>query len=295
MKFDIPNPCSADWNKMKIGIQSRYCNSCEKSVVDFTEKTREEILTYLLMHKHQRVCGHIRRSQLDFKHEEIMVVIDGMTRQEKKTNLPFYILCAGALILSSCSTEPTTTGKITSPVETVDTVVIEDSTTQPKIGKVCVDSIPESPFKPPVLHTIGEIIDGDVILVDSIEEPIEFDSADAAREQALLEQQVHQFVEVMPEYPGGVDSLMDFLKTNVQYPKMEKEMGIEGVVVVQFIVEKTGELSNFKIVKPVKGGPNFDKEVLRVMRLMQNWTPGTQQGRPVRVQYHLPVRFRLKN
>ena len=57
MKFDIPNPCSEDWNKMKIGLNARHCDSCAKDVIDFTQQSREEILTYLLMHNGERdVC-----------------------------------------------------------------------------------------------------------------------------------------------------------------------------------------------------------------------------------------------
>ena len=99
-------------------------------------------------------------------------------------------------------------------------------------------------------------------------------------------------VEQMPQFAGGDMALMEFLAQNVRYPKEAVDSAWQGRVVVQFIVEKDGAISNAKVVKSVK--PVLDAEALRVVNEMPKWTPGKQDGKPIRVQYHIPVTFRLQ-
>ena len=98
-------------------------------------------------------------------------------------------------------------------------------------------------------------------------------------------------VDVMPEFPGGMNALMKFLSDNLVYPHPLREVDIEGNVIVEFIVGKDGSLSNFTVLR----SPHslLSNEVLRVVKLMPNWTSGTLQGKIVRVQSVLPVMFQL--
>jgi len=98
-------------------------------------------------------------------------------------------------------------------------------------------------------------------------------------------------VEQMPEFPGGQVEMMKFLSTNVKYPQEAMEKGIQGRVVVQFIIEKDGSITESKVVKKVN--EHLDAEALRVVSEMPKWTPGKQRGKEVRVKYTLPVTFRL--
>ncbi|MFT5724375.1 MAG: protein TonB [Bacteroidia bacterium] len=301
MKFNIPNPCSEDWNKMKIGLNARHCDSCEKDVIDFTQQSREEILTYLLMHNGERVCGHIRRSQLDFTYNEIMFVINGMTTNEKKSNLPFYILCMGALLLSSCK-NGTTTGKIDS-THVMDSIVQTDSHLVHS-RKAVQDTLTKDTIVPKEVEKIGKIIQpaplpvGIIMTGEVIEGDIDFDpqeiiDGDMEMEIVEPEEEILQFAEVMPEFPGGINALMTYLKANVKYPPLEKENGIQGTLVAEFVVTELGNIENVKIVRSLQGAPTFNQEVIRVINTMPNWKPGTQSGKPVKVRYHLPVTFKL--
>ena len=101
-------------------------------------------------------------------------------------------------------------------------------------------------------------------------------------------------VDVMPEFPGGTDSLMKFLQDSLVYPFKAQVKGREGVVVIGFIVEQDGRLTNFTVDKS-SGYPLLDDEALRVVKLMPNWSPGKQNGKYVRVRFRLPVNFSLKN
>ena len=95
----------------------------------------------------------------------------------------------------------------------------------------------------------------------------------------------------MPQFPGGPSALFEYLSNNLQYPVVAEENGVQGRVIVTFIVEKDGSISNAKVVKAVD--PSLDKEAIRLVESMPNWIPGKQNGEPVRVKYTVPVTFRL--
>ena len=98
-------------------------------------------------------------------------------------------------------------------------------------------------------------------------------------------------VEQMPEFPGGAAGMMKFIAENVKYPEEAYSKGIEGRVLVQFIIEKDGSVTNVKVIKKVNDA--IDAEAVRVVKAMPKWKPGKQNGREVRVKYTIPVSFRL--
>lgn len=105
------------------------------------------------------------------------------------------------------------------------------------------------------------------------------------------ENAIFQVVETQPEFPGGMAELMKYLQKNTRYPKVCKEQGLQGRVIVQFVVNTDSTISDVNVIKPVN--PHFDEEALRVVKAMPKWKPGTQRGEPVRVRFFLPVTFRL--
>ena len=98
-------------------------------------------------------------------------------------------------------------------------------------------------------------------------------------------------IDVYPRFPGGDDARLAFLKRNVRYPQTALQSGIQGVVVVVFIIETDGTLSNVRIERSVPGG--CDEESVRVVRMMPRWEPGKRQGKAVRVMVRMPVVFRI--
>ncbi|MBQ8606775.1 MAG: energy transducer TonB, partial [Bacteroidaceae bacterium] len=98
--------------------------------------------------------------------------------------------------------------------------------------------------------------------------------------------------EKMPEFPGGTAELMKWLVQNIKYPTICQKNGIQGRVIVQFVVDKDGVICDPYVIKGVD--PYLDKEALRLVRKMPVWKPGIQKGKPVRVKYTLPITFRLK-
>lgn len=102
---------------------------------------------------------------------------------------------------------------------------------------------------------------------------------------------IYQVVEKMPEFPGGMNALMSYLKENIRYPEEAKLAGIKGRVTVQFVVNADGSLSNILKLRGVE--PSLDAEALRLIASMPTWKPGMHDGQPVAVRYTVPVTFRL--
>ncbi|MBR1550076.1 MAG: energy transducer TonB [Bacteroidales bacterium] len=115
----------------------------------------------------------------------------------------------------------------------------------------------------------------------------------APRQQAATETDnaIFTVVEQAPEYPGGMEALYQFIASNIKYPG-SPETSVNGKVVVSFVIEKDGSISNAKVVREL--APGFGDEALRVVKLMPKWKPGRQNGEPVRVQFNLPVNFSQK-
>ena len=106
------------------------------------------------------------------------------------------------------------------------------------------------------------------------------------------EEQVFDMVEQMPAFPGGMQELMVYLGKNIKYPTIAQENGTQGRVIIQFVVERDGTISDVRVARGVD--PYLDKEAVRVVKSMPKWIPGKQNGKAVRVKFTVPVMFRLQ-
>lgn len=106
------------------------------------------------------------------------------------------------------------------------------------------------------------------------------------------ETKIFTVVEQMPMFPGGDAALMGYLRDNIHYPTVAAENGVQGRVVVGFVVERDGSITDVNIIRSVD--PSLDREAMRVVKSMPRWTPGKQNGSAVRVKYQVPVTFRLQ-
>lgn len=106
------------------------------------------------------------------------------------------------------------------------------------------------------------------------------------------ESKVFDVVEQMPSFPGGQGALLEYLASHVKYPVVAQENGVQGRVVVSFVVERDGSITDVRVVRSVD--PSLDREAQRVVSSMPRWTPGKQNGSAVRVKYNVPVMFKLQ-
>lgn len=121
--------------------------------------------------------------------------------------------------------------------------------------------------------------------------PVSPDAKEAPADSTAKEE-VFMVAEQMPEFPGGMKELLKFLQENVKYPENAMKNNVQGRVIVQFVVEKDGTPTEFKVLRSVD--PDLDAEALRVMKAMPKWKPGMQKGQVVRVKFTVPVSFKLQ-
>ena len=148
------------------------------------------------------------------------------------------------------------------------------------------------PPPPPPPPEIIEIVEDDVEIEDEIE--IEDTESDEDEEIEIIEEDDDEFfmvVENMPIFPGGDLGLMKYIQKHVKYPAIAKEYNITGKVYVSFIVDKSGSVTNVKIVRGVD--KNLDAEAVRVVKSLPKYKPGKQRGKSVRVMFTIPINFTL--
>ena len=121
---------------------------------------------------------------------------------------------------------------------------------------------------------------------------VETEPVKAEAPKPEVENKVFDVVEQMPSYPGGQGALMQFLQSNIKYPVVAQENGVQGRVTISFVVERDGSITDVAVARSVD--PSLDREAMRVVKSMPKWIPGKQNGQAVRVKYNVPVSFRLQ-
>lgn len=125
-----------------------------------------------------------------------------------------------------------------------------------------------------------------------VKEEVKFVPMEVQPDTVNVQDEVFDVVEQMPEFNGGNSALMNYLRENIEYPKAAQDKGMQGRVIVQFVVNTDGSIVDAEVVRSVD--PELDKEAIRVVSNMPKWKPGTQKGKAVRVKYTVPIMFRMK-
>ena len=157
---------------------------------------------------------------------------------------------------------------------------------------------PPPPPEVPKIAEVINIVDDDVEIDDELDiEDVEADQdtqveiVAMAEEEEEEEETIFVIVENMPEFPGGDLALRKYIAENVKYPEIAKENGLSGKVFVQFVINQRGEVENVKIARGID--PALDKEAIRVVQSLPKFKPGSQRGKPVKVNYTVPINFQL--
>jgi TonB family protein len=265
--------CPARWEDMRVGMTGRHCFQCDKEVVDFTRRTKADLVQYLLDNRDRSVCGRVRPDQIDVYHEFAEICIWRSLKTKRTSNLAFYLIAISGLSVTGCGT-PEPNGELqlpTSGAQEVPEAPVDDRTQHPAPGAE------EAPVVQDVTGFIDIPVAGGLTLDDT----------------ACGADHTYRFPEVMPEFPGGQDSLYTFMRQHICYPDWESDHNIEGKVYVEFVIDKDGTVSKPLIKRSVKGFKNFDSEVLRVVSMMPAWTPGRNGDDLISTKLVLPVVFTL--
>ena len=188
-----------------------------------------------------------------------------------------------------------------SPKEKTDNqFVIEDGlVAEDDIIPITRQELTPPPPPPPQVTEVLQIVEDDEEIEDEIE--IEDSEADEETEVEIVEveeeeetDEVFQFavIEDKPEFPGGMAALLKYIAKATKYPEIAKENGISGRVYVQFVIGKSGKVSDVKIMRG--RDPYLDKEAVRVVKTLPKWKPGKQRGKAVKVSYVVPINFKLQ-
>lgn len=316
--ISIPKPCQEDWSKMTPNEKGRFCQSCSKTVVDFTKMNIEDIQTFIHHNKEKRICGHIKQSQLNSINLKIPETVFNQTLSFHRLFLLALLLAMGSTLFN-CSDNTGKKQKINSieVIEThqksIDTILedikIEETRTDSIDQKVIKDSKPEI-TEQLILDGMMIIQTGDIDVEPAKLDDIEIDSLE---------------IETPPFCPGPEDEIVigfinishppEFSDTPKTIAKSEKkkyfskrvtefvgenfkldhgDLGFKGKqrINTQFTIDKKGNVSDIKIRAP---HPQLEKEARRVINLLPKFRPGQQREKNVDVVYTLPIVFVIED
>lgn len=175
---------------------------------------------------------------------------------------------------------------------TIDAAVVSATADQPASVTSTTADQPSQPEAVPVVDekaTEEVVAEEQTVEEQTVEEPT---VEEQAPETSAQDDKVYQSVEQMPEFPGGMAEMLKFLQMNIKYPPTAAANKIEGRVIVQFIIDKTGQVGDVQVVRSVN--EELDAEAVRVIKSMPKFTPGRQDGKAVAVWYTLPIAFKLQ-
>ena len=292
MKVAIFEPCPANWEKMQIKLDARHCVQCDKSVVDFTKKSRAEIITYLIENPNGSVCGRMNQQQFDIKEEDLPELISILSQPRFRANAFLILAVVCSSLFYSCETASTgkkTIGKMKIEKQTINPIE------KPKINPIDNTSIDDSLKKRKKQHIIPQVeLMGEVSILPepppAIAGGITYEPLPEI-EVVTNPEEILSYAEVMPEFPGGMPEMVKYLLENMIYPEEMKENGIEGRIFVQFVVTKTGSVKDVTIARGIDG---LNREAIRLVKQMPNWSPGKNNGKEVNVKMVIPIRFSLQ-
>lgn len=261
----------------------RHCDSCQKTVIDFRNKTDEEIIRYLRDNAGNHTCGAFRKSQVGSGNPP--------GRDKRAIRFLAALLLVFGTALFSCSPEPK---KPEAPLEILggpvfnDTSNISDSLSAGKKSYDTIhvsdksivvqeDTVPRAErsftFTPPETEE------------QSVEDKIIPDTAPAPPDPPVL----GMVAEPEPEFPGGTTALQQYIRDHFHLPA---DADYSGTIYVSFIVEPDGRTDSVKILRGLT--PELDKEAVRIVKEMPPWKPAKQNGITVRTRYNLPLKIHLQ-
>jgi len=199
-----------------------------------------------------------------------------------------------------------------------EVTMVDVSTEVPEENQIKeLENVPPPPllketiqFTPPVIARDDEVVDDRMVNQEDLTKTdaqisvitVEggskdgVDAADLIDHKVVVQEEkpeIFNHVEVMPSFPGGEKEMLRWLSENIKYPTVAQEQGIQGRVILRFVVKPNGEVGNVEVQRSLD--PSLDKEAVRVVQKMPKWIPGKQNGNAVHVYYTLPVLFKLQN
>lgn len=297
MKFSVPNPCSENWQKMTPNEHGRFCSSCEKTVIDFTRMSTDEIKQYFksLASSVKSVCGRFKATDLNdvvvFK--RIDVFPNQYAVRQKWLPSKLFLSTMGILFMFSCEQQFEIQEPRNVNIEHQDSITKKshlhplvdsasiNSNSNPidKIGKIVQK---KTVVQPPMLLGDVEFEEEDEHVRLSGIAPVDINFPDPDPAYSYI----NPTEPSEPEFPGGEQALFDFIRKNLKYSYHSMT---SGKVYASFMVEEDGSLSEIQILRSLS--PENDKEVIRLIQSMPKWKPAEIRGKSLRNRVVLPFGF----
>ncbi len=329
--ISIPKPCHEDWSKMTPNEKGRFCKSCTKTVVDFTKMSPDAIQDYLHNNKDQRICGHIKQSQLDSINLRIPEAVIHQNQSFHRLFLLALLISMG-MTLFSCEDENGQKKKIES-IEVVETKakVIDTLLNNNEKKEIQQDSLikkdksSKTEIKDPqvegmmIIETVGDIVvqPSDTTDIDSRDievidpnntEPLEgelsiqcnnFNENDNVVFGLIVIEQPPEFLDTPKQLTTKEkkayfsDRIQEIVKENFNQ-NIGDSTGLKGKqrIFTQFKINETGDVENIKVRAP---HPLFEAEAKRVINLLPKFKPGNQRGKAISMVYNLPITFVIED
>lgn len=287
-RISIPEPCNENWNQMTPNEKGRFCDLCSKTVVDFTNKTEEQILSIISKNTDSKICGRISiTSPLS-----ISISIPQSVLKKKhsfhKAFLLALLICMGTTLFSCKDLHNTshTIGEISivddsttlSYSNTVSKEIKTDTLEKKKLNKkTAVPSI-----SPPPRPTLGVIAMGDIVVKDSV--------PSCAPNKEILPDKIYKLFEVTqkPEFPGGDSEFRKYILKNLTLP----DSITRSLIFVEFIINKKGEIESLEIIRSKY--PELNEPLTQIIKNTPLWEPGKINQQAVSVKIIYPIQILIK-
>jgi TonB family protein len=272
LPYHIPSPCSEDWNNMLPNEKGRFCNSCQKNVIDFTNKSNEEIGQYLKEHIQNGVCGRMRVSQFQSHKYFQSLTFKETLNNKHKHRFQYSCIALGSLLILACSQHQNTNIKTTvtkteinqNDSSKIDSITLNNGDTDSvKIATTATEEKNNQTIKKHRSHKHDDEIVAGLMISDGDFEPNQ--SYD--------------------------DSLYQFIANNLEYPQWEKENKIQGEIIASFTLHNDGSISDITIEKTIVGGKKFETEVIRVLSIVPKYETGMKLYTTTKCT--IPIAFEL--
>jgi hypothetical protein len=300
-KITIPKPCHEDWDQMTPDQTGRFCNSCAKSVIDFSNMKTPEIQAYFIKNQGKNVCGRFKNEQIN----KFDIQVPQSILQKK---MPFHkafilalFIAMGSSLFSCKNHDNATLGKVSVVHDSVKKRPKDTIAEKEQLGKVDVrryDSLVKAGVKmpplppPPPIKQVKFIKPKNKVfaLPNHTTGITAVNLPDSALKNLKDKIYTYSTVQVRPEFPVGIWEFYEYFNANFKIS--EEDEKITKKVFTSFIINTDGSLSDIKINRGIN--ERIDAEVLRVLKSCPKWIPGEQNGEKVRVSIGLPIQIKAK-
>jgi hypothetical protein len=299
-KITIPKPCHENWDQMTPNENGRFCLSCSKTVIDFTDMLSEDIQQFFIQNNNQKVCGRFRKSQLDSITIQIPDrILYSQTHYHKIFLLALFVTMGTTLF--SCQNKDGRKQKIEKVEITNDKSKSDIATGKALINKSDSTCNVPPPPPPPRLNDSTKhsekykiMVSGEIIIEDPKESGK--DSKKTKKDKKLSTSNVKEdrsyyqtgdVVTTNAEFPGGIDQFYTFFSKEFKTP--EDQYLKNSKIKISFAVEKDGSMSYLQSEPAID--KSLEQEIIRVLKACPKWQAGLLDGKKTKMQYSLPIAF----